>query len=66
MQLPGFFTARFAILRAVRMRVLFIISIVALAALLWASISILQHIRKAHQKNRESKQEPQAKDLTKS
>jgi hypothetical protein len=47
------------------MRVLFIISIVALTALLWASISILQHIRRAHHKNRERRKEELAKhDLT--
>jgi predicted histidine transporter YuiF (NhaC family) len=61
----GFFTAPFAILSLVRMRVLFIISIAALAALLWASISIMQHIRRAHQKNREGKQKTQAEDLNK-
>jgi hypothetical protein len=35
------------------MRVLVIISILALAALLWASISTIQHIRRARQQDRE-------------
>jgi hypothetical protein len=40
-------TTSFAILRVVRMRVLFSISILALIALLWASIAIARHIHQA-------------------
>jgi len=45
------------------MRILFAISLVALAALLWASVSIAQHIyrsRRRHHKPRETKPRPLA------
>ena len=45
--LREFATAGFAILRVVRMRVLFGISILALIALLWASLAIARHIHQA-------------------
>jgi hypothetical protein len=45
-------TARFAILSEACMRILFLISVVAFAALVWASISIAQHIRRARRRRK--------------
>lgn len=36
------------------MRILFVISVVALAALLWASVSIAQHIHRSRRRRRQS------------
>lgn len=44
-------TASFAILEEVRMRVLFGISILALIALLWASMAIARHVYQARQRH---------------
>jgi hypothetical protein len=40
------------------MRILFAISLVALAALLWASVSIAQHIYRARRRQREKNRLP--------
>lgn len=40
------------------MRILFAISLVALAALLWASVSIAQHIYRSRKQQRQAAREP--------
>lgn len=40
------------------MRILFAISLVALAALLWASVSIAQHIYRSRKQQRKAAREP--------
>jgi hypothetical protein len=40
------------------MRILFAISLIALAALLWASVSIAQHIYRARLRQREKNRRP--------
>jgi hypothetical protein len=45
-------TSSFAILSEVLMRVLFAISVIAFAALVWASLSIAQHIRRASRRRK--------------
>jgi hypothetical protein len=44
------------------MRVLFSISILALIALLWASIAIVRHVRQARRQHREPHKEPLEQD----
>jgi hypothetical protein len=46
------------------MRILFAISLVALAALLWASVSIAQHVYRARRKKRTPSQEKDRQPLT--
>ena len=53
-------TASFAILEDVRMRVLFGISILALIALLWASIAIVRHVYQARQRHQRELQDDAA------
>lgn len=58
-------TASFAILKVVRMRVLFSISILALIALLWASIAIVRHVyqaRRHHQRELQNEATTESKD----
>ena len=55
-------TASFAILEDVRMRVLFGISILALIALLWASIAIARHVYQARQRHQRELQHEAAAD----
>lgn len=46
------------------MRILFAISLVALAALLWASVSIAQHIYRARRRQRTLSQDNKRRQLT--
>lgn len=46
------------------MRILFAISLVALAALLWASVSIAQHVYRARRRQRSVSQEKDRRSLT--
>lgn len=46
------------------MRILFAISLIALAALLWASVSIAQHVYRARRRQRTISQEKERRPLT--
>lgn len=63
MRSSAFCSGRFGILGNGPMRILFAISLVALGALLWASVSIAQHIYRSRQRQRTAPRKPASKPL---